>query len=199
MIGGDANASPTVGPVRPSRLAAVAAVATLFATGCGDDGDATGNATGVTRATVPVVDTAADPIVSTAGTMGESMGGSAADGFCGLVTTDDLAELFPGGTPGELTSDEGPMCTWPVGDGQVQWLVETTSYPSLESAASGRADDVAGVGERAFFDGSNLVAEAADAVFAVRYVAGRVGTSESAVVAAVLTRVALRLVVAGPE
>lgn len=196
MTDGDAGASPTVVPVRPSRLPLVAALAVLFAAGCGGSDDATGDITGVSRSTVPVVDTAADPITSTAGTMGEEMGGTAAGGFCGLVTTDDLGELFPDTIPGELTSDEGPMCTWPVGDGELRWLVETGSYTSLRSAATGSVDELDGIGDRAFFDGTSVVTEAGDTVYAVRYTPGTDGTDDGAVVQDVLTRVATRLTTA---
>ena len=196
--GGRCGRPPTVVSVSRRRVLPLAALAALGVAACSSSGDDASRSTAeVVIATVPVVDTAADPLVSTAGTMGDTMGGASADGFCGLVTVDDLAVLFPDGTPGELTSDDGPVCTWPVGDGQVRWSVETGSYTSLESAAGSGIDRLDGIGDQSFFDGTALVAQAGETVYAVRYTAGTGGITDRAAIQDVLMQIGTRLVAGG--
>ena len=76
------------------------------------------------------------------------------------------------------------------------WLVENTSFDALRTAAGTAADEVADVGDRAFFDGTALVTEAGDTVSAVRYTPGSDGTTDAATVQTVLTRIAVRLTTA---
>lgn len=135
--------------------------AVLLATACGGDDKKSADTVAAGG------DTSAAPI--TGGESGDNVDGT----LCSLASADDIAALFPGGTPGEADPSGGQQaCTLPItGPSGAAYFLMTPSLLPYDDRLQNDTDlgftisQLDGIGERAYYSPGNETFPQADLVF----------------------------------
>jgi hypothetical protein len=123
----------------------------LLLAACGGATGGTGTTPAAAGSQAPVAGTAA-PVAST------GSGGTAIDP-CSLLTVDEVQAKA--GDTVTKTEKTDRTCTWWLGKDQTSWIglaVWRNGKLTFDAIASGPGQAVAGLGEKAFADGSTLIA-----------------------------------------